>query len=52
MRKVSTFKAKYLEDGHLFIPKNVAASLRLRKGEEVQVAIGKETFDKRGFLNL
>ena len=52
MRKVSTFKAKYLKDGHLSIPKDVAASLLLRKGDEVQVVIGKERFDKRGFLNL
>ena len=48
MRKVSTFKAKYLKDGHLSIPKDVAASLLLRKGEEVHVVIGKESFDKRG----
>ena len=52
MRKLATFKAKYLENGHLSIPKNVVASLLLRKGEEVQVAIGKERFDKKGFLSL
>jgi hypothetical protein len=52
MRKVATFKAKYQEDGHLSIPKDVVASLLLRKGEEVQVAIGKERFDKKGFLSL
>ena len=52
MRKVNTFKAKYLEDGHLSIPKDVVASLLLRKGEEVQVVIEKEGFDKKGFLSL
>ena len=52
MRKLATFKAKYLEDGHLSIPKDVAASLLLREGDDVQVAIGKERFDKKGFLKL
>jgi len=52
MRKIAAFKTKYLEDGHLSIPKDVAASLLLRKGDEVQVVIGKERFDKRDFLNL
>jgi hypothetical protein len=52
MRKLITFKAKYLEDGHLSVPKDIAASLLLRKGEEVQVVIGKERFDKKGFLSL
>ncbi len=40
MRKLATFKAKYLEDGHLSIPKDVAAFLLLRKGDDVKVAIG------------
>ena len=52
MRKLATFKAKYLEDGHLSIPKDVAICLSLRKGEEVQVVIGKEGFDKKRFLGL
>jgi len=52
MRKLTTFKAKYLEDGHLSIPKHVVTSLLLKKGEEVQVVIGKEGFDKKGFLSL
>jgi len=52
MKILATFKAKYLEDGHLSIPEDVAASLSLRKGEEVQVVIGKESFDKRRFLSL
>ena len=52
MRKVTTFKAKYLEDGHLSIPKDVVASLFLRKGEEVHVVIEKEKFDKKDFLRL
>ena len=52
MRKLATFKAKYLEDGHLSIPKDVAAFLLLRKGDDVKVAIGKERFDKKGFLSL
>jgi len=52
MRKVTTFKAKYLEDGHLSIPQAVAGSLLLRKGEEVQIAIEREKFDKNGFLRL
>ena len=52
MKILATFKTKYLKDGHLSIPKDVAASLLLRKGEEVQVVIGREGFDKRGFLRL
>jgi len=52
MRKLTTFKATYLEDGHLSIPKDIAASLLLRTGEEVQVVMGKEGFDKKGFLSL
>jgi hypothetical protein len=52
MGKVTTFKAKYLEDGHLSIPKDVVASLLLRKGEEVRVLIEREKFDKKGFLSL
>jgi len=52
MRKVTTFKAKYLKDGHLSIPQDVAASLLLKKGDEVQVIIEKKRFDKKGFLSL
>jgi hypothetical protein len=52
MGKATTFKAKYLDDGHLSIPKDVVASLSLRKGEEVQVNIEKERFDKMRFLRL
>jgi len=52
MRQTAAFKAKYLEDGHLSIPKDIAASLLLRKGEEVQVVIRKERLDKKGFLSL
>ena len=52
MGKATTFKAKYLDDGHLSIPKDVVASLSLRKGEEVQVNIEKERFDKTRFLGL
>jgi hypothetical protein len=35
MKKAVTFKAKYLEDGHLSIPKEVVDSLLLIRGEEV-----------------
>jgi hypothetical protein len=52
MWKVSTFKAKYLKDGHLSIPQEVVASLLLKKGDEVQVIIEKKKFDKKGFLSL
>lgn len=52
MGKMASFKAKYLEDGHLSIPKEVAASLLLSKGEEVKVFIEKTRFDKIGFLRL
>ena len=52
MKKVTTFKAKYLEDGHLSIPQAVVGSLLLRKGEEVRIVIAKEKFDKNGFLRL
>jgi len=52
MGKIANFKAKYLEDGHLSIPKEVVTTLSLRKGEEVHVMIEKERFDKTGFLAL
>jgi hypothetical protein len=52
MKKVTSFKAKYLKDGHLSIPQDVVASLLLKKGDEVQVVIEKKKFDKKGFLSL
>lgn len=52
MKKAATFKAKYLENGHLSIPKEVVDSLLLRRGEEIRVMIEKRKFDKEGFLNL
>lgn len=52
MSKIATFKSKYLKDGHLSIPKEVVASLLLKKGEEVRVVIEKKKFDKKGFLSL
>jgi hypothetical protein len=52
MRKVTTSKAKYLEDGHLSIPQAVVGSLSLKKGEVVQIVIEREKFDKNGFLRL
>ena len=52
MGKIATFKAKYLKDDHLFLPKWVASTLFLRRGEELRVMIEKEEFDKQGFLNL
>jgi len=52
MGKIASFKAKYLKDGRLSIPKEVINALLLRKGEEVRVMIEKEKFDKEAFLNL
>ena len=52
MKKAVTFKGKYLEDGHLSIPKEVVDSLLLRRGEEVRVMVEKGKFDKEGFLKL
>ena len=52
MKKAATFKAKYLENGHLSIPKEVVDSLLLRRGEEVRVMIEKRKFDKEGFLKF
>jgi len=52
MRKATTFKAKYLKDGHLSIPQDVVASLLLKKGDEVRVIIEKKKFNKKGFLSL
>jgi len=52
MKKIATFKGKYLKDGFLSLPKEVVTSLLLKKGEEVRVMIEKEKFDKRGFLSL
>jgi len=39
VNKVATFKATHLKDGYLSIPKEVVASLLLRRGEEVRVVI-------------
>ncbi len=52
MRNIATFKAKYLQDGHLSLPKKVVATLSLKKGEEVRVMIEKGEFDKATFLSL
>jgi hypothetical protein len=52
MRKVATFKVRYLDNGHLSIPEEVASSLLLKRGEEVRVMIEKEQFDRDGFLGL
>jgi len=52
MGKILNFKAKYLNDGHLSIPKEVVNALFLRKGEEVRVMVEKEKFDKAAFLSL
>ncbi len=52
MSKIAIFKAKYLKDGHLSIPKEIVASLLLKRGEEVRVVLEKEKFDKKGFLSL
>ena len=52
MGKIATFKSRYKRDGHLSIPKEVVSTLSLRNGEEVDVMIEKEKFDKKGFLAL
>jgi len=52
MGKITSYKAKYLKDGHLSIPREVVNALLLRKGEEVRVMIDKERFDREAFLNL
>ena len=52
MLKIATFKAKYLKDGHLSVPKDVVNTLLLRTGEEVRVVIENKKFDKGGFLGL
>ena len=52
MKILATFKTKILKNGYLSIPKDVVGSLLLKKGEEVHVVIGKENFDKEGFLRL
>jgi len=52
MGKIASFRAKYLKDGHLSIPKEVINALLLQKGEEVRVMIEKEKFDKEIFLKL
>ena len=52
MGKIVTFKAKYLKDGHLFVPREIVNTLSLRNGEEVDVMIEKGKFDKTGFLTL
>jgi hypothetical protein len=52
MKKVATFKGKYLDNGHLSVPKEVVTSLLLKRGEEVRVMIEKEKFDREGFFGL
>ena len=52
MGKIASFKAKYLKDGNLSIPKEIINTLLLRKGEEVRVMIEKGKFDKEAFLKL
>ena len=52
MKKAVTFKGKYLEDGHLSIPKEVVDSLLLIRGEEVRVMVEKGKFDREGVLTL
>ena len=52
MGKIASFRAKYLKDGRLSIPKEVINALLLQKGEEVRVMIEKERFDKEAFLKL
>lgn len=52
MGKIVSFRAKYLKDGHLSVPKIIVNNLLLRKGEEVRVMIEKDKFDKEAFLNL
>ena len=52
MGKIASFRAKYLKDGPLSIPKEIINALLLQKGEEVRVMIEKERFDKEAFLKL
>ncbi|PIZ19436.1 MAG: hypothetical protein COY50_10045 [Deltaproteobacteria bacterium CG_4_10_14_0_8_um_filter_43_12] len=52
MGKIATFKAKYLKDGHISIPKGVMTTLSLRKGDEIRIMLEKEKFDKKDFLGL
>jgi hypothetical protein len=52
MGRIASFKAKYLKDGQLSIPREVVNTLLLRRGEEVRVMIEKEKFDKEALLKL
>ena len=52
MRKKAVFESKYLENGHLSIPRKIVDSLSLKGGEKVRVALETERFDKKGFLGL
>ena len=52
MGKIASFRAKYLKEGHISIPKEIINALLLRKGEEVRVMIEKEKFDKEVFQKL
>jgi bifunctional DNA-binding transcriptional regulator/antitoxin component of YhaV-PrlF toxin-antitoxin module len=49
---VVTLKGRYLDNGRLSIPEEVATSLLLKRGEEVRVMIEKEKFDREEFLGL
>ncbi|GFP32497.1 hypothetical protein HKBW3S42_00801 [Candidatus Hakubella thermalkaliphila] len=52
MEKIVSFTAEFLKDGHLSIPEQVVAALKLQKGEKVKAVIEAERFDQAGFLKL
>jgi len=52
MGKIATFKSRYKSDGRIFIPKEIVSMLSLKNGEQVEVMIEKEKFDRQGFLDL
>lgn len=52
MGSKATFTAKYLNNGHLSIPKEIVNTLALRRGKKIRVVIETGKFNKSDFLKL
>ncbi|HGJ67025.1 TPA: hypothetical protein ENS27_16825 [bacterium] len=47
-----TFTSKYLNNGHLSIPKELVNTLALRRGSKIRVVIEASKFAKTDFIKL
>lgn len=46
------YTAEYLDDGHLSMPKEIAAGLSLKTGKRIRVIVEAPGFNKKEVLNL